>query len=384
MNILYTNFHATATIGGHSIYILSLLRALASHHNLMVAVPDGCGLARMAGDIANVRIIAQEYPSRFFKRLRAARQLRRVIREQQIDVIHVNGSADHRTVMQACAGLGRKRPRVVFTKHNDLPISAIGAAWRARLCTDHVIGVCRYIEPMLRQSPYARRPISIIANGVCQQRFHPWSADGALSARQALLGSRAADCRLLVGSNAGTNDYKGWMDMVHGLALLGEQARGVYVALAGAYPNAEQMQALQATGLADRVIFTGPLDDVRPFLAALDLGFVLSYRVETISFACREMMAMGLPVIVSDQAGLPENITPGHDGWIVPRRDPQAVAEVMRGMLQDHASLKAMGQAARRKSIEEFSVEAFSRQTEQVYLSLARAAETPKLQPRLN
>lgn len=384
MNILYTNFHAAATIGGHSIYILSLLRALASHHNLVVAVPDGCGLARMAGDISNVRVVAQEYPSRFFKRLRAASQLRRIIREQQIDVIHVNGSADHRTVVHACAGLGRKRPRIVFTKHNDLPISTIGAALRARLGTDHVIGVCRYIEPMLRQSPYTRLPISIIANGVCGQRFQPYSTNQAQTARQALLGSRAADCRLLVGSNAGTNDYKGWMDMVQGLAVLGEQAKGVYVALAGAYPNAEQMQALDATGLADRVIFTGPLDDVRPFLAALDLGFVLSYRVETISFACREMMAMGLPVIVSDQAGLPENITSGSDGWIVPRRDPQAVAAVMRDVLQGPMDLKAMGHAARRKSIEEFSVEAFSRQTEQVYLSLARVRETPKLQPRLS
>jgi L-malate glycosyltransferase len=68
----------------------------------------------------------------------------------------------------------------------------------------------------------------------------------------------------------------------------------------------------------------------------------------------------------------------------VPRRDPQAVADVMRGVLQDPASLKAMGRAARRKSVEEFSVEAFSRQTEQVYLSLARVADTPKLQPRMS
>src|SRR5690606_8658826 len=110
---------------------------------------------------------------------------------------------------------------------------------------------------------------------------------------------------------------------------------------------------------ADRVIFTGPLDDVRPFLAGLDLGFVLSYRVETISFACREMMAKGLPVIVSDQAGLPENITAGRDGWIVPRHDPQAVADVIRDVLQDPARLTPMGLAARQKSIREFDIQTF-------------------------
>lgn len=374
MNILYTNFHSAPTLGGHSIYILSLLSELATRHHLSVAVPSGCGLARMAATLPGVKIFAQEYPSRYFKQVQAARELRRLIREQHIDIIHVNGSADHRTVMQACLVMGSRRPRVVFTKHNDQRISPLGATLRARLCTDHVIGVCNYVGTMLRASPYARLPISIIANGVSGEHFQPWPLEQAQAARQALLGAHAADCRLLVGSNAGTNDYKGWMDMVEGLALLKEQADGVYVALAGAYPNAEQQQALKDMGWSDRVIFTGPLDDVRPFLAALDMGFVLSYRVETISFACREMMSMGLPVIVTDQGGLPENITPETDGWVVPRRHPQAVADVMRRVLQDPACLIPMGQAARKKSETEFSREAFARRTEHVYLNAMQAA----------
>ena len=87
--------------------------------------------------------------------------------------------------------------------------------------------------------------------------------------------------------------------------------------------------------MQDRVIFVGLLDDVRPFLAALDLGFVLSSRVETISFACREMMAMGLPVVVTDVAGLPENVEDGVDGWIVPACAPAAVSEVLREALRE-------------------------------------------------
>lgn len=372
MNILFTNFHTDSTIGGHSIYIFSLLGTLAARHHLSVAVPAGSGLARLAKSLSDVRLIPQDYPSHFLKRLRAAMQLRRAIQEHKFDVIHVNGSSDHRTVMLACLGLGRRRPRIVFTKHNDLPISTAGAALRARFGTDHVIGVCQYVGTMLRDSPYARCPISIIANGVSVSRFQPWPTEQANEARKALLGPRVADCKLLVGSNAGTNDYKGWMDMVRGLALLGEAADGVYVALAGAHPSERQLRELQATGLADRVIFTGPLDDVRPFLAALDLGFVLSYRVETISFACREMMSMGLPVLVSDQGGLPENVTPGEDGWIVPRNDPRAVADVMDAVLKDPGCLATMGLAARNKSVREFDVEGFARQTEQVYLGLAR------------
>lgn len=371
MNILYTNYHGSTTIGGHTIYVMSLLRALAQRHRLTVAVPGGSSLYRLAGDVPGVHRVAQEYPSRLSKRLAAARSLRRVIVSQKIDVVHVNGSSDHRTVLLACTGMGKRRPRIVLTKHNDIPISYLGAAVRTRMGTDHVIGVCNFVERMLRESPYAARPLSTIANGVDTERYTPWPAERALAARNELLGDRAAKCKLLVGSNAGTNSYKGWMDMVRAVAQLGASADGVYIALAGAAPTEEQLREVRDLGLADRVVFAGMLDDVRPFLAALDVGFVLSYRVETISFACREMMSMGLPVIVSDQGGLPENIDEGVDGWVVSKCAPDAVARVLAGILADPRSIDRMSAAARAKSVEHFGLDNFARRTEQVYLGLA-------------
>ncbi|WP_313625542.1 glycosyltransferase [Achromobacter sp.] len=371
MNILYTNYHGGTTIGGHTIYVVSLLRALAQHHRLTVAVPGGSSLYRLAGDVPGVHRVAQDYPSRLGKRLAAARSLKRVILSRQIDVIHVNGSSDHRTVLLACMGMGKRRPRIVLTKHNDIPISYLGAALRTRMGTDHVIGVCDFVERMLRASPYAARPLSTIPNGVDNKRYAPWPADRAQAARNDLLGDRAAKCKLLVGSNAGTNSYKGWMDMVRAVAQLGPEAAGVYIALAGAAPTEEQWREVQDLGLSDRVVFGGMLDDVRPFLAALDVGFVLSYRVETISFACREMMSMGLPVVVSDQGGLPENIDEGVDGWVVPKCAPDAVARVLDGILADPDCLTRMSAAARAKSVEHFGLDKFAQRTEQVYLSLA-------------
>ena len=116
--------------------------------------------------------------------------------------------------------------------------------------------------------------------------------------------------------------------------------------------------------MQDRVIFVGLLDDVRPFLAALDPGFVLSSRVETISFACREMMAMGLPVVVTDVAGLPENVEDGVDGWIVPACAPAAVSEVLREALREPEALAvAMRPRARARALAEFGLPRFVAQT---------------------
>src|SRR3546814_1809617 len=101
-----------------------------------------------------------------------------------------------------------------------------------------------------------------------------------------------------------------------------------------------------------QVMFPGLLDDVRDALACCHAGFVLSYR-EALSYACREMMSLGLPALVSNAGGLPENVTDGIDGWIVPVRDVPAMAAALRAMLEDPARLAAMGAAARRQAEED-------------------------------
>jgi glycosyltransferase involved in cell wall biosynthesis len=112
------------------------------------------------------------------------------------------------------------------------------------------------------------------------------------------------------------------------------------------------------------------LVDVRPAIAAIDAGFVLSHAVETISFACREMMAMGKPVLVSDYAGLPENIDEAVDGFVVPVRDRDAIAAAIQRMLDARAHLPAMGAAARRKAERDFGLASFIAATAAVYAEL--------------
>lgn len=86
-------------------------------------------------------------------------------------------------------------------------------------------------------------------------------------------------------------------------------------------------------------------------------------------------MAMGVPVIVSDAGGLPENVDDGHNGWIVPVGDPQAIASVLTKALENPTDLALMGQRAREKAVQEFSVDAFVSSTQDVYL---RGRVSPK------
>ena len=367
LKLLYTNFHE-GDGGGHTTYVVALARGLAGRHEVHVAAPGASRLHREASALNGVRALAQPFPNGLRKwraRRAARRQLAAYLHAHDFDVVHVNGSADHRLVMAALHGM-RRRPKIVLTKHNSKPMHGLGHWWRARRGTDQVIAVCDYTLRALQASAYRRCRLDTVHNGVDIDHFVPCAAPDANRERRRWTGDSQA---LLLGSSAGTAAYKGWMDLVEALPSLPVPAQ-VHVLVAGKPPTAEQIQRIDALGVAHQVHFPGLLDDVRPAIAAIDAGFVLSYDVETISFACREMMAMGKPVLVTAYAGLPENIEPGRDGWIVPPRDVAAIAAAVQRLLEQRDALPAMGEAAREHAVRAFGLPRFIALTEAVYLRL--------------
>jgi L-malate glycosyltransferase len=368
MKILLTNFH-DGDGGGHTTYLMALARGLRRSHEIHVAAPPTSRLYREAAALENIQAVAQSFPNglrKLMSSLRVRQQLCAYLRQHAFDIVHVNGSADHRLVLTALHGVA-KRPRIVLTKHNSKPITGIGHWWRARR-TDLAIGVSDHTRRMLQDSAYARCRTLTVHNGVDTAHFQPWSAQTAALQRA----HHADGATLLLGSNAGTADHKGWMDLIEAIATLDDDAkRQVRVLLCGKPLSSAQQARLDALGLRDSVRHAGMLDDVRPMIAAIDAGFVLSYAVETISFACREMMAMGKPVLVSDYAGLPENIDPGIDGWVVPMRDRSAIARTVSAMLADPTRLAEMGRHARAHAELDFGLELFVSRTEAAYAAVS-------------
>ena len=374
MKLLYTNFH-DGDGGGHTTYIRTLAGALAGRHEVHVAAPPASRLVREMQTIDAVHVWAQPFPNglnRLSARRRARAKLMALLREQAFDIVHVNGSADHRLVLSAVAHLPRK-PRIVLTKHNSKPMSGLGHWGRARH-TDQVIAVCEYTHRALLRTAYRRCALTTVGNGVDTDYYAPRSDVDDASWYPGGDGDWRKPDALLLGSTAGTAAYKGWMDLVEALALLPAKRRGhIHLLIAGNLPAASLRERIAALKLTEQIQFTGLLADVRPAIAAMDAGFVLSWEVETISFACREMMAMGKPVLVTDYAGLPENIRPGVDGWCVPPRDKVAMAGMLEQLLQQRGALPAMGREARRHAELSFGLPQFVERTEKVYLDLLQS-----------
>ena len=86
-----------------------------------------------------------------------------------------------------------------------------------------------------------------------------------------------------------------------------------------------------------------------------------------------EGMACGIPIVASEVGGIPEIITHDKTGFLVPPKNPSALAKASIRFLNDKELARSMGLAARKKVEQEFSVEKMISETEKVYLSLLKA-----------
>ncbi len=364
MKILYTNFH-THYQGGHATYILNLYRALCSRHTVHIADPATSGLHKAALALSPEIIFAQDYPKKLgelFQICKSALQLRRLILKNQYDIIHVNGSPDLQLVLIACLGL-KNKPALVYTKHNSLVVhrNIFSKAKFKRI--NQLILVCGCLSMSFEAIGIAKEKINVIKNGLDLTYFQPAHLSQTERMRRQL--GLSPDDFVLV-SSAGTSSYKRWECMVEAVSRIPDKK--IKIVFIGNPPDAAERACwVTALGMIERVIFIGNVTDTRPYVAAGDMGFVLSDRIETVSFACREMMSMGLPMIVSDYACLPENVRLGENGWVVKTGDVDAIQQIVRWAYAHRDCLPQMGQAARRQALQEFGVSEFAEATEAVY-----------------
>ena len=372
MKILITNFHQ-GDGGGHTTYITALVMAFKEKHDITVIAPKTSRLYQTLSVFAGVRVIAHDFKGALLKTSGDVVSFRALLRKENFDVVHVNGSVDHRLCFLAAVNLGSRRPAIVFTQHNDKDMNRLGVWVRARFGTTKVICVCDKSKRKLEKSPFSQLDITRIYNGVDVDRFSPPTLDEVERNRAHWIGSTHSG-KLVIGSNAGTAEYKRWMDMVKAVTMLPQDLRSQCVVMVAGLPPPKSMLAkVHQLGMGQNVVFTGLLQDVYPFITTLDIGFVLSSGVETISFACREMMSTGVPVIVSEFSGLVENVEHGVDGWIVPIKSPEAVASILKHVLLNRNSLIPMRSAARDRAVSSFSLGDFLSSTESVYLDARNA-----------
>jgi glycosyltransferase involved in cell wall biosynthesis len=214
-----------------------------------------------------------------------------------------------------------------------------------------------------------------IRNGIGAARFG--RAATRADARRSL---GLSDDRFVCLCAASLTRQKNHANLLRAAALLPADVSVTFL-LAGGGPLAPQVEAA-AAGLGGRVKVLGQRLDVPDLLAAAD-AFVLSSDWEGLPITLLEAMAAGVPAVVTDVGGNREVVRDGVDGFLVPPRDPTALARAVERLARDRALRARISAAARATFDARFTADGMVRQTEALYrLALSGRADLATL-PRV-
>jgi glycosyltransferase involved in cell wall biosynthesis len=182
-------------------------------------------------------------------------------------------------------------------------------------------------------------------------------------------GSRNASREVLL--LARVHPMKGFDILLPAMRSVVERVPGARLVVAGPDESghlAVVRRAVRELGLEPHVTFTGHLEpDARS--AALSRAAVMvapSHR-ENFCLSIAEGMAAGLPVVVSEQVNVAEDIAASGAGLVVPR-EPERLAEALVRLLGDPLERERMGQAGRRLVKEQYSPSSVGHRLRQAYL----------------
>ena len=120
-------------------------------------------------------------------------------------------------------------------------------------------------------------------------------------------------------------------------------------------------------GIHDHTVFTGYRKDVLRFLQCSDMLVQPSIAYENSPYSVLEAMACALPVVGTSVGGIPELIEDGKTGFIVPPRDPKALYNAIRALIDNDTLSKNMGLSGRQRVMEKFNMADFITKTQSIY-----------------
>jgi glycosyltransferase involved in cell wall biosynthesis len=346
---------------GAAIQLRELARGLAARgHHVVIATPPGPHGERLAGP--GVEHVA--LPLRRAWDVHAAWQLRRFVRDRDIDVIHAHkGRARTLAIL---AGLIGPRPRLVLNRGVSFVPGRLNRLGYTTRRVDAIVAVCRSIKDDLVRVGIPAAKIEVIYSGTDIRRFHP-GMDGGSVRRE--LGLTAEHFVIL---QVGVRSWRGWRDVLAAMPRVAGAVAGARLLFLGApAPAIERLSAhARSLGLGDRVLVVGPREDVPGVMAAADVVVDASWAGLGITGSIREALASERAVVATRLAGMPELVTDGETGLLVPPRDPDAIAAAVLRLHADPTWRQQLARAGRKRVEAEFSLDAKVEATERLYRRL--------------
>jgi len=166
---------------------------------------------------------------------------------------------------------------------------------------------------------------------------------------------------------------KGIFEILEAVRLLQDRGTAVRVTLAGDGEEAVALEALASRlGIAQRIDFAGPLfgDDKNRLWASADVFAFPTFHSEGLPYALLECMAFGVVPITTAVAAIPDVMQDGVHGYLIPSKDPPALADAIARLDADRTTLQRLSAASQQRIREHYTLERMAGEFRALYRSL--------------
>lgn len=311
---------------------------------------------RVVGDFT----LSKHY--RFLDNFRDVRRLRKLLHETHYDVVHVHGTNDHLLASGVRQDPGRRclvrsfyagdltrlrrRDRLLTMRAADGLVvpSAAEEAW------------ARQVRADLDASVLIRLPGAVDLGRFDSARFPRPARDTDV---------------FRVGIVARVQTHRRWEDVLMAMQHLQGMQPEVRLTVVGRGTHYDRLvrEPVRDLGLEDRVELAGYLegDDYVRCLAGLDAALYLVPGSDGTCRAVRELMSMGLPMVVSRSGMLPELVEMGQSGLLLDGPGPGPMVDALRHLARNPDLCARLGAAARARARKDFDLAAYAGAVESLY-----------------
>ena len=310
-------------------------------------------------------------------------------------VLGLRGKWDIPRALRLAGVLRRVRPDILHTHLFHADLAGRPAAWAARV--PHLVHTVWTAEGRYRpwQFAYARLLKQSCNRVICVSRsvhdHHagksklpddayiviPWGVDVEKfrrdeASRQRLRSAwQLADDDVLLAFVGRLEFYKGVETLLAALGQLASGGRGVRAVIAGDGPRRQVVEEFIAHGPGGGLVrMLGMVSDVPAVLSAADI-YVMPSLWEGWPLALGEAMSASLPAIGANVPGIRDLIVPEQTGLLVERQNADALASAIALLVADGPMRARLGEAGRRRIVDQFTIEQTVAAHERLYDEIA-------------
>jgi glycosyltransferase involved in cell wall biosynthesis len=332
--------------GGIERYVVYLTNAQrAQGDQVVVTLPAGSPLA------ARIPEGTQVIPTRRQIELRSISRYLRLFQREKFDVVNVHFSRDYVNV--GIAGKLAGVRETIMTRHVAIPWKRKSRAKYLRLY-DGFIGVSEAVRQKLIESDVPENRVVAALSGAP-------SLSPALSRDEA---------RAKFGMEGFCAVFVGRMIEDKGPQLLGDVAERFSGGTVHAFGDGPLLSRVRESN--SRVVWHGRVEDPDDAMLAADAVLIPSQWEEAFGYVAIEAMSLARPVVAARSGGLVEIFRDGVDGFLVDRRSPDSMAQVLGRLRGESGLAEQMGAAAKARKEAHFEPEHMASRVRAAYEELQR------------